>query len=74
MNAAPEAGTWVVDVRRDRVGEVVEVSDGRVSLRDLTSREEWEASPCDVRPATANDELRAKVADLNHRSVRRQAR
>ncbi|MFI1967675.1 hypothetical protein [Streptomyces cinnamoneus] len=73
MNTFPAAGTWVVDVRRDRICEVTGVNNGRVVLRDLASREEWEASPCDVRPATASDELRAKVADLNHHSARRLA-
>ncbi|MEU7133805.1 hypothetical protein [Streptomyces sp. NPDC046261] len=74
MNAAPKTGTWVVDVGRNCVGEAIRASDGRVVLRDLASREEWEASRCDVRPAAANDELRARIADLNNRSARRNAR
>ncbi|MGW2368768.1 hypothetical protein ACWCZ5_24705 [Streptomyces sp. NPDC001667] len=57
---APKIGTLVVDVRRNRVGEVMASAGGR----------EWEASPCDVRPATASDELRVKVTEVNDRSRR----
>ncbi|MFI1178281.1 hypothetical protein ACH4UT_01870 [Streptomyces sp. NPDC020799] len=50
----------VVDVRRNRVGEVMASAGGR----------EWEAFPCDVRPATASDELRVKVTEVNDRGRR----
>ncbi|MEV4443498.1 hypothetical protein AB0K09_31805 [Streptomyces sp. NPDC049577] len=67
----PEAGTWVVDARRDRVGEVVSAAGGRLLLRSPADGRQWEALPCDVRPATPSDELRVRVADANHRSGRR---
>ncbi|MEV4439698.1 hypothetical protein AB0K09_11870 [Streptomyces sp. NPDC049577] len=64
----------MVDVRRDRVGEVMSTADGRLWLRAPVGGREWEALPCDVQPATANDQLRVKVADANHRSGRRWTR
>lgn len=57
---APRVGALVVDVRRNRIGEVMASAGGR----------EWEAFSCDVRPATAGDELRAKVTEVNDRSRR----
>ncbi|PHQ47918.1 hypothetical protein BLA24_30940 [Streptomyces cinnamoneus] len=65
-----DVGALVVDARRDRVGEVVGSAGGRLLLRSPSDGQEWEAFPCDVRPATVSDELRAKVADINHRSRR----
>ncbi|MFE0042409.1 hypothetical protein [Streptomyces albireticuli] len=66
----PNVGVLVVDVRRDRVGEVMASTGGRLSLRPPSGGREWEAFPCDVRPMTASDELRAKVTEANDRSRR----
>ncbi len=62
---APKVGTLVVDVRRERIGEVMALTDGRLALRPPAGGREWEAFPCDVRPGTAGDELRAKVTEVN---------
>ncbi|MEU5428984.1 hypothetical protein AB0H73_25805 [Streptomyces olivoreticuli] len=69
---APRVGTLVVDVRRNRIGEVMASAGGRLALRPPAGGREWEAFPCDVRPATAGDELRAKVTEVNDRSRREQ--
>ncbi|UQI47408.1 hypothetical protein M1P56_25220 [Streptomyces sp. HU2014] len=66
----PEVGVLVVDVRRDRVGEVMASTGGRLSLRPPSGGREWEAFACDVRPMTASDELRVKVTEVNDRSSR----
>ncbi|MGA5134563.1 hypothetical protein ACPCTO_32700 [Streptomyces olivoreticuli] len=60
----------VVDVRRNRIGEVMASVGGRLALRPPAGGREWEAFSCDVRPATASDELRAKVTEVNDRSRR----
>lgn len=67
---APKIGTLVVDVRRNRVGEVMASAGGRLALRPPAGGREWEAFPCDVRPATASDELRVKVTEVNDRGRR----
>ncbi|MEU5425493.1 hypothetical protein AB0H73_07770 [Streptomyces olivoreticuli] len=66
----PDVGALVVDVRRDRIGEVMAFAGGRLALRPPAGGREWEAFPCDVRPATASDELRGKVTEVNDRSRR----
>ncbi|MBF6050538.1 hypothetical protein AF335_16100 [Streptomyces eurocidicus] len=66
----PNVGALVVDLRRDRVGEVMASTGGRLSLRPPSGGREWEAFPCDVRSMTASDELRAKVTEANDRSRR----
>ncbi|WP_338932051.1 hypothetical protein WEB32_22140 [Streptomyces netropsis] len=66
----PAIGALVLDARRDRVGEVIDVICGRVLLRDPAGGREWEALPCDLRPATTGDALRARVADVNEQAAR----
>ncbi|GAA0362921.1 hypothetical protein [Streptomyces blastmyceticus] len=66
----PDVGALVVDVRRDRIGEVMAFADGRLALRPPVGGREWEAFPCDVRPATVSDGLRVKVTEVNDRSRR----
>ncbi|MGW1074940.1 hypothetical protein [Streptomyces sp. NPDC002537] len=66
----PDLRVLVVDVRQDRVGEVMASTGGRLSLRPPSGGREWEAFPCDVRPMTASDELRARVIEVNDRSRR----
>lgn len=64
----PEQGELLFDARRERVGEVVGSSQGRVTLRSPAGGQRWEAYLCDVRPATAQDALRARVAAANYQS------
>jgi hypothetical protein len=65
---APRVGAWVLDTRTDRVGLVVDVLHGRVYLRKAGGGTEWEAMPVHLRPATAREELSARVAEINSRS------
>ncbi|MFF5129233.1 hypothetical protein ACFY41_20150 [Streptomyces syringium] len=66
----PALGALMLDARRDRVGEVMDVICGRVLLRDPAGGREWEAFPCDLTPATVSDALRARVADVNDQAAR----
>ncbi|MEV5136315.1 hypothetical protein AB0K71_15405 [Streptomyces syringium] len=66
----PDIGALMLDARRERVGEVMDVICGRVLLRDPAGGREWEAFPCDLRPATTGDELRARVAHANDQAAR----
>lgn len=60
---APSLGTLAVDTDRDRVGVVTGWDGRQVTLRPAAGGEEWQASA--FRPADANDELRARVAEAN---------
>ncbi|WP_329317702.1 hypothetical protein [Streptomyces sp. NBC_01262] len=60
---APSLGTLAVDTDRDRVGVVTGWDGRQVTLRPLAGGQEWQASA--FRPADANDELRARVAEAN---------
>ncbi|MEU9203017.1 hypothetical protein [Streptomyces sp. NPDC048332] len=65
----PSAGALVVDQgRKDRVGEFRGVSGPYWSLRPLGGGPEWEATPENVRPATAGERLSALNAEQNARS------
>ncbi|MFD7237519.1 hypothetical protein ACFWAT_19690 [Streptomyces syringium] len=66
----PDVGALMLDARRDRVGEVMDVICGRVLLRDPAGGREWEAFPCDLRPATTGDALRSRVAHANDQAAR----
>ncbi|QMU80394.1 hypothetical protein GXW83_19110 [Streptacidiphilus sp. PB12-B1b] len=58
----------MLDTRTDRVALVVDVLYGRVYLRKAGGGTEWEAMPAHLRPATAREELSARVAEINFRS------
>jgi len=60
---APSLGTLAVDTDRDRVGVVTGWDGRQATLRAPAGGEEWQASA--FRPANANDELRARVAEAN---------
>ncbi|WP_425444517.1 hypothetical protein [Streptomyces alboverticillatus] len=49
---APEPGAFVVDTRRDKVGQVMGHEGPRLQLRPPRGGREWEAAPEDVRPVT----------------------
>ncbi|MEU7105141.1 hypothetical protein ABZ951_08820 [Streptomyces sp. NPDC046215] len=50
--AAPAKGTYVVDTRHDRVGEVMGHEGPRLQLRPPAGGREWEAHPDVTRPVT----------------------
>lgn len=62
--------TVVVDERTARVGEVMGCEGPYVQLRPLGGGREWDADPARVRPASAEERLRAGVAAANARSRR----
>ncbi|GAB2905643.1 hypothetical protein [Streptomyces mayteni] len=61
-------GAAVMDVRRERVGVVMAKENDRVYLRPLLGGREWEAEESDLRPATGEERLLAKLRGLNSRS------
>ncbi|MFE1878932.1 hypothetical protein [Streptomyces diastatochromogenes] len=61
----PDVGELVYDTKRDRVGEVVDYQAGRALLRPAGGGIEWAATPDELRPADANDRLRARVNEMN---------
>ena len=61
----PPTGTLALDIKRDRVGVVMDTLGGRVYLRPPQGGREWEAAPEHVRPAGPAEEVRAKVAEVN---------
>ncbi|MGW2598089.1 hypothetical protein [Streptomyces klenkii] len=64
-------GTMVLDKRRDRVGEVMEVRTTMVFLRAFGGGREWTAGLDEVEPVTVVDRLRARVAAINAERQRR---
>ncbi|RLV09089.1 hypothetical protein CTZ27_08190 [Streptomyces griseocarneus] len=61
----PEAGTFVVDTRTGRVGEIVAYEGRRVVLRPPFDSRDWEVDADAVRPATDAELLSAKVHRAN---------
>ncbi|MGP3732818.1 hypothetical protein ACTWJ9_06310 [Streptomyces sp. GDS52] len=64
----PPPGTTVLDVERDRVGVVMGHAGPYLQLRPLSGGREWDASPERVRPLTAEELFRARLAEANARS------
>ncbi|MFJ2257458.1 hypothetical protein ACIOKD_03785 [Streptomyces sp. NPDC087844] len=60
--------TIVVDEHTARVGEVMGCEGPYLQLRPLGGGREWDADPAQVRPASAQERLRASVAAANARS------
>ncbi|MFF4231156.1 hypothetical protein [Streptomyces sp. NPDC001820] len=58
-------GTYAVDVRSGRVGQVMGREGGYVQLRPPGGGKEWDCPPEDVRPAPPGEVLRAKVREIN---------
>ncbi|SOD67558.1 hypothetical protein SAMN06297387_1326 [Streptomyces zhaozhouensis] len=65
-----EIGTMARDVTSDQVGRVMAHLSGRVYLRPPGGGREWTANPEDLRPISASESLRARVAEANRRAVR----
>ncbi|MBT2391176.1 hypothetical protein ACFO9E_15655 [Streptomyces maoxianensis] len=58
-------GTYAVDVRSGRVGQVMGREGGYVQLRPPGGGKEWDCPAEDVRPAPPGEVLRAKVREIN---------
>ncbi|WUA45952.1 hypothetical protein OG465_37715 [Streptomyces sp. NBC_01367] len=69
--ASFKPGLLLVDTRTDRVGVVMGCEGPYVQLRPPAGGMEWDVLPDDLRPAEANDQLRAQVAAVNARAERR---
>ncbi|MFF1701201.1 hypothetical protein [Streptomyces sp. NPDC058252] len=63
-----DRGTVVFDTVKEIVAEVMEVGHTRVSLRRPNGGVEWERDPKYLRPPTASEMLRPRVAEANARS------
>ncbi|MFC5724458.1 hypothetical protein ACFP1Z_30315 [Streptomyces gamaensis] len=61
----PAKGSYVVDLRQDRIGQVMGHQGPYVQLRPLRGGREWDVRPDDVRPATDTERLKAKVQAAN---------
>ncbi|MFI9720035.1 hypothetical protein ACIHFE_10305 [Streptomyces sp. NPDC052396] len=66
-SALPKAGSFVVDVPRNVIGQVMDYDPDTKSLqlRPPKGGVEWDAAPGDVRPATDRERLSAKVQAAN---------
>ncbi|WP_435858754.1 hypothetical protein [Streptomyces pathocidini] len=64
----PERGSYAVDTRTDRIGQVMDHYGLFVQLRPPGGGLEWDCPPDALRPAARHDELRARVAELNRGS------
>ncbi|AVZ77546.1 hypothetical protein SLUN_19255 [Streptomyces lunaelactis] len=69
--AALEIGTMAVDTKRNKVGWVMGHVGPRVQLRPLESGREWDVEPQDIREASGDEALSARVAETNRRSQSR---
>ncbi|WP_405595364.1 hypothetical protein OG741_04515 [Streptomyces sp. NBC_01410] len=69
--AVLEIGTLAVDTRRNKVGRVMGHVGPRVQLRPLEGGREWDVEPQNIRAASADEALSARVAETNRRSQSR---
>ena len=60
-----EIGTYAVDVRTGRIGEVMGSVGGRVQLRPLGGGREWDCPPEELGEVAPEEVLREKVRRLN---------
>ncbi|MGW5045516.1 hypothetical protein [Streptomyces griseoluteus] len=67
----PVLGSYALDVRDGRVGEVMGRVGGRVQLRPLGGGREWEVPPEHLGEADPVDVLRERVRLLNRDARRR---
>ncbi|MFI1399467.1 hypothetical protein [Streptomyces sp. NPDC020681] len=58
-------GTYAVDVRDGRVGQIMGRVGGYVQLRPPGGGREWDCPPEALRPAPPGDVLRARVRERN---------
>lgn len=64
----PERGSYAVDSRDGRIGQVMGQEGSYVQLRPPGGGVEWDCPPEAVLPAPPGQELRARVAELNRES------
>ncbi|GAA3372733.1 hypothetical protein GCM10020367_29100 [Streptomyces sannanensis] len=64
----PKPGSYAVDARDGRVGQVMGHVGTYVQLRPLGGGREWDCPPEAVRPAPPGVVLRARVRELNRNS------
>ncbi|ANP55798.1 hypothetical protein J2Z21_005541 [Streptomyces griseochromogenes] len=60
-----EIGTYAVDVRTGRIGEVMARVGGYVQLRPIGGGREWDCSPDGLGEVAPDEVLREKVRRLN---------
>ncbi|MEV5509088.1 hypothetical protein [Streptomyces orinoci] len=66
----PQPGTYVVDTRTGRLGQVMAREGKFLQLRPPRGGLEWDAEPHAVRPATPAERLTANVQAANSASRR----
>ncbi|MEV4442176.1 hypothetical protein AB0K09_24865 [Streptomyces sp. NPDC049577] len=62
---APTRGSYAIDTRSGRIGQVMDHHAGHVQLRPPQGGLEWNCPPELIRAATDDEVLRARVAQLN---------
>ncbi|MGK5448588.1 hypothetical protein [Streptomyces radiopugnans] len=67
----PAVGSYVVDSRSDRVGQVTGAVGGLVRLRPPGGGPAWDCPADALRPAGTCEELRARVTEINRDRTRR---
>ncbi|MEV6953324.1 hypothetical protein [Streptomyces sp. NPDC051183] len=67
----PAIGDTVRDTRRGRLGVVTDRLGPYLQLRPLAGGREWDADPAHIEPVTPPEVLRARLAEVNARSLKR---
>ncbi|MEU0336601.1 hypothetical protein [Streptomyces sp. NPDC006193] len=65
MSGVPAVGSYAVDVRTGRIGEVRGHVGGYVQLRPVGGGREWDCPPGEVEPAPPGEVLRERVRRMN---------
>ncbi|MCX4823971.1 hypothetical protein OG883_29670 [Streptomyces sp. NBC_01142] len=64
-DGVPDTGTYAVDARDGRLGQVMGHVGMYIQLRPPGGGKEWDCPPGDVRPAPPGEVLRARVREIN---------
>jgi hypothetical protein len=64
----PSTGSFAVDTRTNRIGQVMGCEGPYVQLRPPTGGREWDVPLDALRPARTAEELSARVGELNKQS------
>lgn len=64
-DAGPVVGALVVDTATNRIGYVMGREGPYIQIRPPGGGREWDANPERVREATRNEQLRARVTEIN---------
>ncbi|WP_372409827.1 hypothetical protein [Streptomyces luteireticuli] len=65
MTNLPVIGSYVADLERNKIGEVMARQRGCLQLRRIRGGLEWDAKPTEVRRATMEEVLNDKVEATN---------